>query len=424
MEGDRSGREADKQVYISAALIAERHLGERPAPRCSRDLMEALQDLETVRLDRESISAIGNLECLGLVRSLYLQQNNIKKIENLDCLSSLRFLTLAGNKITRIENLQCLKRLGFLDLSDNLIQHLDLDGLPQSLLILSLRGNPCVEHSGYRAAVRAGLPNLKELDGQEVPGQTGIEEDSSDLEGEEEEEEEDYCSLTPWSLDSIHEFFRALREDMARRSRGRVSWAASEHEDRLQELLALRSSEATPPPAAAAPPEPVATLAASQHSQSPGSEDASRKKSTPPLQPPRGRKDRLSTTKRTPSCTRTPATRSSSAAAGPANTAPPRLGNTAAEASTRTKSIPPNRVAASGHASPAPGVGKAGGGARAGIAKASRMSDSTKKQSTPSAGTTRKQKSPGLSLLSNIAVPTSRQMLRGRSSQGTEGTLL
>ncbi|EDO28294.1 predicted protein, partial [Nematostella vectensis] len=80
---------------------------------------EALLQLTHVRLDRENLKCIDNLECLGNVTNLYLQHNNIEYIENLETLQQLNFLTLASNKISEVKNLKCLNKLKFLDLSDN-----------------------------------------------------------------------------------------------------------------------------------------------------------------------------------------------------------------------------------------------------------------------------------------------------------------
>ncbi|XP_021095640.1 leucine-rich repeat-containing protein 46 isoform X3 [Heterocephalus glaber] len=147
-------------------------------------MFHTLADLQTVRLDREQITAIRNLEGLQNIHSLYLQQNKIQRIENLACIPSLRFLSLAGNCIRQVENLLALPHLQFLDLSENLIDSLLLgsgehvaphclsllcaDELPQSLLILSLTGNQCTTRKGYREMVTAALPLLLDLDKQPV----------------------------------------------------------------------------------------------------------------------------------------------------------------------------------------------------------------------------------------------------------------
>ncbi|XP_066556338.1 leucine-rich repeat-containing protein 46-like [Amia ocellicauda] len=165
-------------------------------------------------------------------------QNEITKIENLEPLSCLRFLTLAGNRISRIEGLQGLKKLGFLDLSDNLIEQLDLDGLPQSLLLLSLRRNPCAERKEYRASVAAALPHLRELDGQMIAGETDSNEDSGGSEGEEQEEDVYYHDKL-WSLDGIKGLFGELRTEWRGRTEQRASRAAVEQPERLHEALNL-----------------------------------------------------------------------------------------------------------------------------------------------------------------------------------------
>ncbi|KAM6368510.1 leucine-rich repeat-containing protein 46 isoform 3-T3 [Pluvialis apricaria] len=136
-------------VTLTENLIATRnlpHLVEPLHPQ-SRS-MEPLTP-STIRLDRENICAIGRLQSLREIHSLYLQQNQIEKIENLGCFPNLRFLSLAGNRIRRVENLQPLRHLRFLDLSHNRIQMLDPDELPRSLRLLDLTGNECTHQHGY-----------------------------------------------------------------------------------------------------------------------------------------------------------------------------------------------------------------------------------------------------------------------------------
>ncbi|KAK1159077.1 leucine-rich repeat-containing protein 46-like [Acipenser oxyrinchus oxyrinchus] len=226
-----------RPVYISVSLIVKRNLATSTEKQKAEEIIESLMGLETVRLDRENLSAIGNLECLGPVHSLYLQHNNIKKIENLEFLSNLRFLTLAGNKICKTENLKSLEKLGFLDLSDNLIDHLALGEMPKSLFILNLKGNPCVKEKGYRDRVAAALPCLKELDGQSVTRKVDYEEEERE---ESSEDEEEYA--TPWSLEKIHDFFNELREEMSSRRTLRKNNATKEHECRMDEIQDLKNS--------------------------------------------------------------------------------------------------------------------------------------------------------------------------------------
>jgi len=79
--------------------------------------------------------------------------------------ANLRFLALFDNQIETIQNIRHLRQLQYLDASRNKIQDFDTDELPQSLRVLRLSGNACVEHPQYRQTVLSSLPNLKELDG-------------------------------------------------------------------------------------------------------------------------------------------------------------------------------------------------------------------------------------------------------------------
>nr|XP_036854965.1 leucine-rich repeat-containing protein 46 isoform X3 [Manis javanica] len=172
-------------VCITEALITKRNLA-FPEDECLSEKIDqrsgtllhhpadhsprfhTLAELQTIRLDREGITTIGNLEGLQNLHSLYLQANKIQRIENLACIPSLRFLSLAGNQIRQVENLRDLPHLQFLDLSENLIETLKLDEFPQSLLILNLIGNSYTKQDGYRELVTEALPLLLDLDGQPI----------------------------------------------------------------------------------------------------------------------------------------------------------------------------------------------------------------------------------------------------------------
>nr|KAF6416326.1 leucine rich repeat containing 46 [Molossus molossus] len=155
-------------VCITEALIIKRNLTFPEDEDLSEKMFHTIAELQTVRLDREGITTIRNLESLQNLHSLYLQANKIQRIENLACVPSLRFLSLAGNRIRQVENLRDLPYLQFLDLSENLIEKLKLDEFPQSLLILNLTGNSCTSQEGYRELVTGALPLLMDLDKQPV----------------------------------------------------------------------------------------------------------------------------------------------------------------------------------------------------------------------------------------------------------------
>ncbi|XP_074835314.1 leucine-rich repeat-containing protein 46 isoform X2 [Carettochelys insculpta] len=261
---------------ITDCLVAQRNLrcpAEKGTPESTA---KALASLLTVRLDRENICTINNLQGLREVRSLYLQQarsyfgfevksdpflwqvvsrercvlrkdkgskegrNQIETIENLSCLPNLRFLSLAGNRIRALENLQDLKQLQFLDLSQNQIKTLDPDELPQSLLILNLLGNGCTNQAGYRELVLGALPRLKMLDAQLIsswrdPYPAEEEEEAGASEDSASEEDDDIPELTgPFCTDK--EFFVGLHQELAGRSQRRRQEALREHQARLEEL--------------------------------------------------------------------------------------------------------------------------------------------------------------------------------------------
>ncbi|XP_075579127.1 LOW QUALITY PROTEIN: leucine-rich repeat-containing protein 46 [Pelecanus crispus] len=176
-------------VTLTNSLIAMRSRGLQQPPHPENRSMEPASP-PTIRLDRENICAIGRLQSLREIHSLYLQQNQIEKIENLGCFPNLRFLSLAGNRIRRVENLQPLRHLRILDLSHNQIQTLDPDELPRTLRLLDLTGNECTHQHGYRELVLGALPHLLQLDAQLVHGGLGEEEEEGGSSSSEDEDDE------------------------------------------------------------------------------------------------------------------------------------------------------------------------------------------------------------------------------------------
>ncbi|XP_056007323.1 SH3 domain-binding protein 5-like [Ostrea edulis] len=199
LEREELGKYADlfslevaKPVRLSLHLIVQRHLPPDARNWSHDKILEALQKITHLRLDRENISEIDGLELLGeRVTNVYLQSNIIKRIENFECLKNLQFLTLSGNQIQSIENLKHLQRLFFLDLSFNLINDFDIDEFPMSLIILNLKGNPCTSHPDHRGRIIQDLPKLKQLDDVEISSEEKLEAGFKTEESEEEEEDDD-----------------------------------------------------------------------------------------------------------------------------------------------------------------------------------------------------------------------------------------
>ena len=81
--------------------------------------LRKLMLLRVLRLDRERIANVDNLELFTEVHSLYLQHNRIETVEGLDCQLKLRFLALQQNKISSVPSLLHLSQLSVLDLSYN-----------------------------------------------------------------------------------------------------------------------------------------------------------------------------------------------------------------------------------------------------------------------------------------------------------------
>ncbi|XP_077020735.1 leucine-rich repeat-containing protein 46 [Tamandua tetradactyla] len=225
MPGAKPAQGSEKgEVCLTEDLIIKRNLTFPDDEDLSEKMFHTLAELETVRLDREGITAIRNLEGLQNLHSLYLQMNKIQRIENLTCVPSLRFLSLAGNRIRQVENLRDLPYLQLLDLSENLIETLKLDEFPQSLLILNLTGNSCTKKEGYRELVTKALPLLLDLDGQPVLERwTSDEEDIAS--GDEDEEFPELSS--PFC--SEQGFLKELEEEMSKHKERRQQAALMEH---------------------------------------------------------------------------------------------------------------------------------------------------------------------------------------------------
>ncbi|XP_021560054.1 leucine-rich repeat-containing protein 46 [Neomonachus schauinslandi] len=222
-------------VCITEALITKRNLAFPEDEDLSEKMFHTLAELQTVRLDREGITTIGNLEGLQNLHSLYLQANKIQRIENLACIPSLRFLSLAGNQIKQVENLRDLPHLQFLDLSENLIETLKLDEFPQSILILNLTGNSCTNQDRYRELVTEALPLLLDLDKQPV-----LERWTSDEEEKAsgDEEEEEFPELSgPFCTE--RGFLQELEQEMGRHKERRQQAALAEHVLRMETKPAL-----------------------------------------------------------------------------------------------------------------------------------------------------------------------------------------
>ncbi|XP_069399347.1 leucine-rich repeat-containing protein 46 isoform X1 [Ovis canadensis] len=240
-------------MCITEALITRRNLAFPEDEDLSEKMFHTLAELQTVRLDREGITTIRNLEGLQNLHSLYLQGNKIQRIENLACVPSLRFLSLAGNQIRQVENLRDLPHLQFLDLSENLIETLKLDEFPESLLILNLTGNSCTNQDGYRKLLTEALPLLLDLDGQPVAERWTSDEEDTALSDEDEEFPElrgPFCSergmvgesvllpspglYPPPTIPPLTGFLKELEQEMSKHRELRQQTALLEHQLRVE----------------------------------------------------------------------------------------------------------------------------------------------------------------------------------------------
>ena len=184
-------------------------------------IAKKILSLTHIRLDGERIGEIDNLaEYLRDVSHVYLQHNLIRKIENLMYLSAtLKFLVLSHNYIERLENLTCLKNIKLLDVSHNRIDLIDVTELPNSLVFLDLRGNECMrsgrwKNENYAAKIQSYLPNLIELNGQEIL----IEDEKGDNDDEDEQEKEISVNRIAETKPMQNNDLEALRMEILERS--------------------------------------------------------------------------------------------------------------------------------------------------------------------------------------------------------------
>ncbi|XP_016020308.2 leucine-rich repeat-containing protein 46 [Rousettus aegyptiacus] len=242
----------EEGMCITEALITKRNLTFPEDEDLSEKMFHTLAELQTVRLDREGITTITNLEGLQNLHSLYLQENKIQRIENLACIPTLRFLSLAGNRIRQVENLRDLPHLQLLDLSENLIEKLKLDEFPQSLLILNLTGNSCTKQDSYRELVTRALPLLLDLDRQPVSERWNSDE-------EDEASDEEFPELSgPFC--SERGFLKELEKDMIRHKEHRQQAALTEHLLRMETQPTLTELPLLPGRSMAGDSSPSVTL--------------------------------------------------------------------------------------------------------------------------------------------------------------------
>uniref|UniRef100_A0A8C0ILH2 Leucine-rich repeat-containing protein 46 n=1 Tax=Chelonoidis abingdonii TaxID=106734 RepID=A0A8C0ILH2_CHEAB len=201
----------EERRSITDSLIAQRNLSCPTEKETPESISKALASLLTIRLDRENICTISNLQGLREVRSLYLQE--LLPPYPTPPLLPCRFLSLAGNLVRVVENLQDLRQLQFLDLSQNRIETLDPGR--------SSAGNSlCWTGSDTRHTQLAALPCLPLNQFTEPAPHAGL-----------------LAALTFPTLSPLPaEFFAGLRQELAGRSQRRRQEALSEHQARLEEL--------------------------------------------------------------------------------------------------------------------------------------------------------------------------------------------
>lgn len=118
---------------ISVTLIRKSH---------SDFNIDDIESLKVIRLNKQGIDLIDNLEVFSHIEELHLADNVIRRIENIGFLSRLHLLDLSNNLIT----------------SDSLISSIGL--LPQNIRTLILTGNPCTGDKCVLDAVQKSCDGL------------------------------------------------------------------------------------------------------------------------------------------------------------------------------------------------------------------------------------------------------------------------
>ena len=131
------------------------------------------------------------LDVCSSATHVMLQHNWIRHIDGLEFFDKIQYLVLNNNRLETLSGVSHLGTLQYLDVSHNQIATVEVGEVPDKLMALELKGNPCSELPGYRASLIGSLPNLVFLDEERISlrerrvarGEEGEEEDEGDGEG-------------------------------------------------------------------------------------------------------------------------------------------------------------------------------------------------------------------------------------------------
>ena len=140
------------------------------------------------------------LDVCSSATHVMLQHNWIRHIDGLEFFDKIQYLVLNNNRLETLSGVSHLGTLQYLDVSHNQIATVEVGEVPDKLMALELKGNPCSELPGYRASLIGSLPNLVFLDEERISlrerrvargEEGGDDEDDDDDDDDEEGEEED-----------------------------------------------------------------------------------------------------------------------------------------------------------------------------------------------------------------------------------------
>ncbi|XP_072341233.1 leucine-rich repeat- and IQ domain-containing protein 1 isoform X1 [Scyliorhinus torazame] len=147
---------------------------------CSFNYLDSLEGidncglLQSLKLQNNNLSELPKFGNHVLLRELYLDDNTISSLNEMSeyWLPMLQHLSVSQNSLTHLTTMSNLPILERLNVSNNRLSDLksfllSLDGC-NSLLELSLDGNPLQQESDWRCSILKMLPSLKIVDGERI----------------------------------------------------------------------------------------------------------------------------------------------------------------------------------------------------------------------------------------------------------------
>ncbi len=134
--------------------------------------LAALTKLRRLSVQNNRLLCIQGLETCTELEELYLSFNGLTKMEGLATLSKLKILDLGNNQLERVEGLESLVQLEDLWMNNNAVATLEAleEGLSHVKTVKTayFEGNPCSKAADYKRKLIEWLPQLEQLDVDEI----------------------------------------------------------------------------------------------------------------------------------------------------------------------------------------------------------------------------------------------------------------